>query len=148
MVPARSEGTSHPYSIPSDMAKRIGQHRGRHSAHSITAHHRTSNTRFLTIRENTNTSATGAAPSLQPPKPPLPRTPLTACDPYTPLSTLWTLAREQPELRRYIIANPFATADLLEYIAQSGGPGVTRCMRILLDSLESMAQDLSSRTAE
>ncbi|MFT8704684.1 hypothetical protein [Bifidobacterium aquikefiricola] len=126
----------------------MGKHRGRHAARLTTTHLQASNTRLLAVREDAdNMTAPGSASSLQPPKPPLPRTPLTACDPDTPLSALWAIAREQPELRRYIIANPSATPDLLEYIAQSGGPGVTHCMRILLDSLESKAHDLSSRTA-
>lgn len=75
-----------------------------------------------------------AAPS---PEPPLKLTPLVACDRETPMNVLWNIARQAPELRRWIVANPRADAALLEYIAQAGGPGVTEAIETLLDSLES-----------
>jgi hypothetical protein len=34
------------------------------------------------------------------------------------------------------VANPASDAELLEYIAQSGGPGVAHALDILLESIE------------
>jgi hypothetical protein len=59
---------------------------------------------------------------------------LTATDPATPVSVLWDIARSRPDLRFWLIANPHAGADLLEFISQSGGPGVERGLKILLDN--------------
>ncbi len=38
--------------------------------------------------------------------------------PSTSLSLLWTIARERPDLRRWLIVNPSSPPELLEYIAQ------------------------------
>lgn len=73
---------------------------------------------------------------LHPPKPPLQFTPLLACDPDTPAQVLWKIAKEAPALRRWLVANPNADAALLEYISQTGGPGVKEALEILLVSLE------------
>lgn len=48
---------------------------------------------------------------------------------------LWFIAEHEPELRRWLVANPSADAALLEYVAQAGGPGVNRALTILLDGL-------------
>lgn len=69
------------------------------------------------------------------PPPPLQPTPAIACAPDTPVETLWAIARNHPELRRWIVSNPNADADLLEYISQQGGPHVRRSLDILLASL-------------
>ncbi|MBT1160631.1 hypothetical protein JS541_01895 [Bifidobacterium sp. SO1] len=70
---------------------------------------------------------------MSPPQPPLLLTPLVACDPTTDMDILWHIAREAPELRRWLVANPRADAALLEYVAQAGGPGVREALTILLD---------------
>ncbi|MBW3078485.1 hypothetical protein KIH76_04515 [Bifidobacterium sp. 81T8] len=70
---------------------------------------------------------------MSPPQPPLLLTPLVACDPATDTDILWHIAREAPELRRWLVANPRADAALLEYVAQAGGPGVREALTILLD---------------
>jgi hypothetical protein len=61
--------------------------------------------------------------------------PLLACDPATAPEVLWFIAEHEPELRRWLVANPSADAALLEYVAQAGGPGVNRALTILLDGL-------------
>lgn len=73
---------------------------------------------------------------LTPPMPPLQPTPLTACSPETPIETLWEFARHHPRLRMWIVANPAAPPELMEYISQQGGPGVAHALSILLDSIE------------
>lgn len=75
-------------------------------------------------------------PQEAPPAPPIALTPLVACDPGTPTEVLWHIARNVPELRRWLVANPSADAELLEYISQAGGPGVREALELLLDSLE------------
>lgn len=59
-----------------------------------------------------------------------------ACDPETEPEVLWWIARSAPSLRRWIVANPAADADLLEYISQAGGPYVRESLQILLDSMD------------
>lgn len=71
-----------------------------------------------------------------PPSPPLALTPLVACDPDTDPRVLWHIAREVPRLRRWLVANPSADAELLEYLSQAGGPGVREALELLLDSME------------
>lgn len=73
-----------------------------------------------------------AANDQMPPPPPLQPSPLIACDPDTDMDVLWHIAREMPELRRWLVANPRADAALLEYVAQAGGPGVTEALLVLL----------------
>lgn len=91
----------------------------------------------LLSRSLLDAPAAPCAARLHPPEPPLKLTPLVACDRETPMNVLWNIARQAPELRRWIVANPRADAALLEYIAQAGGPGVTEAIETLLDSLES-----------
>lgn len=71
-----------------------------------------------------------------PPPPPLELTPLVACSPETDPEVLEYIAREAPELRRWLVANPRADARLLEYVSQAGGPGVKEALTVLLDSLD------------
>ncbi|NMN00610.1 hypothetical protein G1C96_1189 [Bifidobacterium sp. DSM 109958] len=71
-----------------------------------------------------------------PPKPPVKLTPALACDPNTELEILWHIARNAPELRRWLVANPRSGAELLEYVAQAGGPGVHETIAVLLDLLD------------
>ncbi|WP_297316660.1 hypothetical protein [uncultured Bifidobacterium sp.] len=68
-----------------------------------------------------------------PPEPPLVPTPAMATDPETPTDILWLIAREHPELRRWLAANPAASPALLETVSQLGGPGVKRSLEILLE---------------
>ena len=74
--------------------------------------------------------------ALEPPEPPIALTPLVACDPATDTDVLWHIAREAPELRRWLVANPKADAELLEYVSQAGGPGVKLALEVLLQSME------------
>ena len=71
---------------------------------------------------------------LKPPEPPVILTPAIACDASTEPETLWKIALEQPSLRRWVIANPHADAALLEYIAQSGGPGVSQALEVFFEA--------------
>lgn len=59
-----------------------------------------------------------------------------ACDPMTPRDVLWRIARDEPGLRRWIVANPAADAALLEFVSQVGGPYVRESLQILFDSME------------
>ena len=74
--------------------------------------------------------------TLSPPEPPVALNPAVACDPQTDDDVLWFIARNVPELRRWLVANPAADARLLEYVAQTSGPGVNEALTILLESLE------------
>ncbi|MBW3088634.1 hypothetical protein KIH77_07825 [Bifidobacterium sp. 82T24] len=76
------------------------------------------------------------ARGLQPPEPPLLLTSQVASDPDTDEDVLWHIAEHAPELRRWLIANTAASAELLEYVAQAGGPGVARGFEVLFESLE------------
>ncbi|WP_236681865.1 hypothetical protein [Bifidobacterium actinocoloniiforme] len=71
-----------------------------------------------------------------PPQPPLVLTPAVACDPETDPAVLWYIARELPELRRWLAANPRASPELLEAISQLGGPGVKQALGLLMDYLD------------
>ena len=57
-------------------------------------------------------------------------------DPDTPLEILWHIARHAPRLRKWVIVNRSADANLLEYISQQGGPGVRETLQMLFDSVE------------
>lgn len=75
-----------------------------------------------------------------PPPPPLRLTVDVACDPSTEPDVLWHIAREAPELRMWLIANTAATPELLEFVAQAGGPGVKRAFDVLFESMEDDAR--------
>ena len=79
-----------------------------------------------------------------PPEPPLVPTALMATDPATDPSILWAIAREEPQLRRWLVANPAASPALLETISQLGGPGVRRALEVLLDEGKGNQSSLSS----
>ena len=79
-----------------------------------------------------------------PPEPPLVPTALMATDPATDPSILWTIAREEPQLRRWLVTNPAASPALLETISQLGGPGVRRALEVLLDEGKGNQSSLSS----
>ncbi|MFT8592483.1 MAG: hypothetical protein ABF747_02575 [Bifidobacterium sp.] len=119
------------------MTRRDAHRTARHSRRFFTSFRKPCEQRLLPIHPNAGDDSALQGNALDPPKPPLPQTALTACDPATPLDALWSIAHERPELRQWVIANTSATPELLEYIAQAGGPNVARCMRILLDSLGS-----------
>lgn len=71
-----------------------------------------------------------------PPAPPVKLTPLVACDPATEPEILWHIATYAPQLRRWLVANPAATAELLEYVSQQGGPGVKEALELLFASYD------------
>ena len=73
---------------------------------------------------------------LHPPPPPLALTPQSASDPNTPMDALWHIARTMPPLRKWVVVNRAADANLLEYISQQGGPGVRQALELVLESLE------------
>lgn len=79
--------------------------------------------------------------SYSPPQPPVMLSPLLACDPQTDEDVLWYIAQYAPDLRQWLVANPNASAELLEYVAQSGGPGVNRALTILLSDNTQPASD-------
>lgn len=112
------------------------RHPGRHTIRFHNTSTRDPEHRLLAAHLLANRQKSVAPRMLNPPQPPLQPNALVACNPSTPCETLWLIAREHPDLRQWIIANPAATPDLLEYIAQSGGPHVARCMQLLLKSLD------------
>jgi hypothetical protein len=71
--------------------------------------------------------------TLLPPQPPPSLTPALALDPATSQEVLWDVARGEPQLRRWLIANPAASPELLEFVAQVGGPGVREGFEVLFD---------------
>ncbi|NEG79042.1 hypothetical protein GFD22_08700 [Bifidobacterium avesanii] len=71
-----------------------------------------------------------------PPAPPMRLTAAVACDPATDEAVLWHIARTAPELRRWLVANPHSGPELLEYVAQAGGPGVREAIEVLLELLD------------
>lgn len=83
-----------------------------------------------------------------PPEPPLVPTALMATDPKTDPSILWAIAREEPRLRRWLVANPAASPALLETVSQLGGPGVRRALEVLLDEGNENQSPLFSSTAK
>lgn len=95
------------------------------------AHHRLESTR-------TEDCSIGEAciEPLTPPEPPIRLTPTVASDPDTPIEVLWHIARHAPRLRKWVIVNRTADANLLEYISQQGGPGVRETLQMLFDSVE------------
>ncbi len=66
-------------------------------------------------------------------------------NPSTSLSLLWTIARERPDLRRWLIVNPSSPPELLEYIAQQGGPGVGQGLRVLFTALDTLGEHHRAR---
>lgn len=70
-------------------------------------------------------------PGCAPPAPPLQLTPRVATDSQTPLEILWYIARNHPQLRFWLIANPASTPELLEYVSQAGGPLVKESFELL-----------------
>lgn len=75
------------------------------------------------------------ADPLHPPPPPLRLTPYVAVS-STDQTVLWYIAKNVPDLRCWVIANPRAKPDLLEYISQSGGPHVKDCFTVLFAALD------------
>ncbi|MCI1978323.1 MAG: hypothetical protein LKJ44_01185 [Bifidobacteriaceae bacterium] len=57
----------------------------------------------------------------------------SALDPLAPAGILWKIARQCPELRHWLIANPAASPELLEYVSQRGGPGVKEGFHVLFE---------------
>lgn len=116
-----------------------GEHPHRHGRHNRRRNTRLDRMKASADEDGSTQQRQGRgreAPPSAPPAPPLQPTPIHACDPRTPQSTLWEFARSYPELRRWLVANPASDAELLEYIAQSGGPGVAHALDILLESIE------------
>lgn len=75
-----------------------------------------------------------------PPKPPVVINEIYACNPQTPLQELWNIAQQYPFLRKWIVANPNANAELLEYIAQVSGPGVEQALQVLCESIDELGK--------
>lgn len=76
---------------------------------------------------------------LAPPAPPIALNAVVASDPDTPPDVLWHIARHAPHLRKWVVVNRAADANLLEFISQQGGPGVRETLELLLDALERRA---------
>lgn len=88
------------------------------------------------IKQTPNSNATELT---KPPKPPIILTPLIASNPSTDQAILWHIARNIPELRKWVIANPSARAKLLEYISQRGGPDVRHSFEVLFAGYDSVS---------
>lgn len=58
-----------------------------------------------------------------------------ALDPATEEPLLWFIAQSQPRLRHWLIANPASSPELLEYVAQAGGPGVEEGFAVLFNDV-------------
>lgn len=71
-----------------------------------------------------------------PPQPPQQLNANLASDPDTHILVLWHIAQHIPRLRKWVIANSAADAQLLEYIAQRGGPGVEQAFEVLFSSMK------------
>ncbi|GGI14666.1 hypothetical protein GCM10007377_12060 [Galliscardovia ingluviei] len=71
-----------------------------------------------------------------PPRPPQQLNANLASDPDTHILVLWHIAQHIPRLRKWVIANSAADAQLLEYIAQQGGPGVEQAFEALFSSMK------------
>lgn len=71
-----------------------------------------------------------------PPRPPQQINANLASDPDTHILVLWHIAQHIPHLRKWVIANSAADAQLLEYIAQQGGPGVEQAFEVLFSSMK------------
>ncbi|MGL4941352.1 MAG: hypothetical protein ACRC44_08420 [Bifidobacterium asteroides] len=99
-------------------------------------------------RDNSDSLEPKAEVHAPPPEPPLVPTALMATDPETDPSILWAIAREEPQLRRWLVANPAASPALLEAVSQLGGPGVRRALEVLLDEGNENQSPLSSSTAK
>lgn len=111
----------------------FGRHRRRHSPDAY-------NARLMGIQA-ASPNADGDVPGVRsvhvaPPAPPMKLTPAVACDPQTDEEVLWYIAHNAPELRRWLVANPQSTPELLEFVAQAGGPGVNEAIEVLLDLIE------------
>ena len=78
-----------------------------------------------------------ATKTSSPPKPPIILTPYVAIDPATKTEVLWYIAQKIPELRKWIIANPSADAQILEYISQQCGPDVRYSFEVLFSAYDS-----------
>ena len=83
-----------------------------------------------------NDSGLSATTLAHPPKPPTLLTPQLACSPDTDPEILWAIARQAPELRKWLVANPNANAELLEFVAQASGPGIGQALEILFESMD------------
>ncbi|TCD54398.1 hypothetical protein EJ419_04070 [Alloscardovia theropitheci] len=64
-----------------------------------------------------------------------------ATDPDTDTRILWYIARHVPALRFWLIANPSATPELLEYVSQVGGPHVKESFDVLFSALDTDESD-------
>lgn len=73
---------------------------------------------------------------VEPPAPPIELTPLVACSADTAQDVLWHIAEHAPELRKWLVANPNANAELLEFVAQASGPGIGQALEILFESMD------------
>lgn len=71
-----------------------------------------------------------------PPKPPIVLNAQVACSANTSKEILWYIAKNIPDLRKWVVANPSSDAKILEYISQKGGPDVKHSLDVLLESYD------------
>lgn len=90
----------------------------------------------MTIKENIKNYKASTIPPAMPPKPPIVLTAQVACCENTSKDVLWHIAKNVPELRKWVVANPVADAKMLEYVSQQGGPGVKQSLDVLLEAYE------------
>ncbi|MCR1996176.1 variant leucine-rich repeat-containing protein [Bifidobacterium animalis] len=50
-----------------------------------------------------------------------------------------------PHLRKWVVVNRAADANLLEYLSQQGGPGVRQALELVLESLELQRSSMQRR---
>lgn len=93
----------------------------------------------------TTGGATGPGATWMPPEPPPHLDEEITLNPSTSISLLWAIARKRPDLRRWLIVNPSSPPELLEYIAQQGGPGVGQGLRVLFNALDILGQHHRAR---
>lgn len=109
----------------------------RYSRENITKHNflraKDTNQRLSSLRVQTHNNYT-----LPPPKPPTIFNELYACNPHTSIDELWHIAHEYPKLRHWIVANPNATPELLEFLAQTYHTQVHNALEILCTSIDAL----------
>ena len=81
-------------------------------------------------RSNPPHSYNSSGPTASPPAPPAPKGITDALDPHASEQELSKIAREQPELRRWILANPSIPEGLVTFIERVGGPDVPQALAI------------------
>lgn len=124
------------------MKRASARHRRRHKPHKRPRLHkrRSGQQRLQTIVAAHSTTRILTHGFAVPPAPPLKLDAQVAMDPHTDDDVLWHIAQHAPELRYWLVANPSASAELLEYVAQAGGPNVEHAFAVLFDALDDDAE--------